>query len=158
MSRQRPWRAVYPGAVIVDRSTRWGNPITFSEVGAKYPSLDDRQVATLIVRHFEVLARQGVLSYPNWRFLGGERGPVEWRYPSLDEIRGALGGRDLACWCALDMPCHADVLLELANDEQPPAAEVWRVMHEQNVSRNQAAHVADASLRIRDHINERRSS
>ena len=26
-----------------------------------------------------------------------------------------LGGRDLACWCPLDEPCHADVLLELAN-------------------------------------------
>ena len=36
-------------------------------------------------------------------------------YPSLDEIRAALGGRDLACWCPLDKPCHADVLLRLAN-------------------------------------------
>jgi len=26
-----------------------------------------------------------------------------------------LRGKDLACWCALDQPCHADVLLELAN-------------------------------------------
>lgn len=26
-----------------------------------------------------------------------------------------LRGRDLACWCPLDQPCHADVLLELAN-------------------------------------------
>jgi hypothetical protein len=26
-----------------------------------------------------------------------------------------LGGRDLACWCPLDRPCHADVLLEIAN-------------------------------------------
>ena len=26
-----------------------------------------------------------------------------------------LGGSDLACWCPLDQPCHADVLLELAN-------------------------------------------
>lgn len=24
-----------------------------------------------------------------------------------------LVGRDLMCWCALDAPCHADVLLEL---------------------------------------------
>ena len=27
-----------------------------------------------------------------------------------------LRGRDLMCWCPLDQPCHADVLLELAND------------------------------------------
>jgi hypothetical protein len=27
-----------------------------------------------------------------------------------------LRGKNLACWCPLDQPCHADVLLELAND------------------------------------------
>lgn len=30
-------------------------------------------------------------------------------------MRGDLAGRDLACWCPLDQPCHADVLLEIAN-------------------------------------------
>ena len=29
----------------------------------------------------------------------------------LSELRG----KDLACYCPLDQPCHADVLLELAN-------------------------------------------
>jgi hypothetical protein len=28
--------------------------------------------------------------------------------------RAELAGRDLACWCPPDRPCHADVLLELA--------------------------------------------
>jgi len=28
---------------------------------------------------------------------------------------GPMAGRDLACWCPLDEPCHADVLLEIAN-------------------------------------------
>lgn len=28
-----------------------------------------------------------------------------------------LRGKNLACWCPLDQPCHADVLLELANAE-----------------------------------------
>lgn len=32
-----------------------------------------------------------------------------------DEIRTELAGHDLCCWCPLDQPCHADVLLELAN-------------------------------------------
>ncbi len=27
-----------------------------------------------------------------------------------------LRGLNLACWCALDHPCHADELLEIAND------------------------------------------
>jgi hypothetical protein len=30
-------------------------------------------------------------------------------------IAGHLRGKDLACWCPLDQPCHADVLLEIAN-------------------------------------------
>ncbi len=30
-----------------------------------------------------------------------------------------LRGHNLACWCKLDAPCHADVLLELANPSQP---------------------------------------
>ncbi len=31
-----------------------------------------------------------------------------------------LRGLNLACWCPLDQPCHADVLLELANKEAQP--------------------------------------
>lgn len=27
-------------------------------------------------------------------------------------------GKNLACWCPLDAPCHADVLLDLANRER----------------------------------------
>lgn len=30
-------------------------------------------------------------------------------------IRRKLRGKHLACWCRLDQPCHADVLLEIAN-------------------------------------------
>lgn len=30
-------------------------------------------------------------------------------------VLAPLRGKDLACWCSLDEPCHADVLLELAN-------------------------------------------
>ena len=29
--------------------------------------------------------------------------------------RRELAGKNLACFCALDKPCHADVLLEIAN-------------------------------------------
>lgn len=35
--------------------------------------------------------------------------------PTIEEIRDELRGKNLACWCPLDQPCHADVLLELAN-------------------------------------------
>ena len=35
------------------------------------------------------------------------------------EARRELVGRNLACWCAMDKPCHADVLLAVANVECP---------------------------------------
>lgn len=31
------------------------------------------------------------------------------------EIRKELKGKDLVCWCA-PKPCHADILLEIANE------------------------------------------
>lgn len=45
-------------------------------------------------------------------------------YPSDDEIRAELAGRDLACWCPLPKPgepdhCHGAVLLALANNPAP---------------------------------------
>lgn len=117
MTRQQPWRAERPDAVIVARPTKWGNPISLVDVGGQFPSLDTRQVATLVVRDFRALAQHGRLHLPNWRFAGGNRGPVDWTYPPVEEIIAELAGRDLACWCPLDEPCHADVLLELANRE-----------------------------------------
>lgn len=47
------------------------------------------------------------MAYPS---RGGHLLPFD-----VDEIRAQLAGHDLACWCPLDQPCHADVLLELAN-------------------------------------------
>jgi len=31
------------------------------------------------------------------------------------QVPHSLHDKDLACWCALDQPCHADVLLRIAN-------------------------------------------
>lgn len=37
----------------------------------------------------------------------------------LGKIRGIeeLRGKDLACWCPLDQPCHADILIIEANKD-----------------------------------------
>ena len=45
-------------------------------------------------------------------WLGGGR--MVWE-PSFAIAVADLAGHDLMCWCPLDRPCHADVLLELAN-------------------------------------------
>jgi hypothetical protein len=117
--RTAGWR-MPDGAVYVGRPGRWGNPIDLADVAQQYPSLTDVQVARLVVRTFEDLVERGQLGFPNWRFFGGRRGPVSWTYPDVATIRAELAGRDLACWCPLDQPCHADVLLTIAN----PAVQV----------------------------------
>lgn len=35
--------------------------------------------------------------------------------PSIEDIQSALRGKNLACFCKPGTPCHADVLLEMAN-------------------------------------------
>lgn len=35
--------------------------------------------------------------------------------PSIERIKAELRGKNLACWCRPGDPCHADVLLEIAN-------------------------------------------
>lgn len=34
-----------------------------------------------------------------------------------EDARKELKGKNLACFCPLDEPCHADVLLKIANHE-----------------------------------------
>ena len=35
---------------------------------------------------------------------------------TVEDVKRELRGRDLACYCPLDGPCHADVLLAIANE------------------------------------------
>jgi hypothetical protein len=38
----------------------------------------------------------------------------------LADARSELRGLDLGCTCPLNLPCHADVLLELVNQPRAP--------------------------------------
>lgn len=57
----------------------------------------------------------------NWQEMGAAeavrqfRAYIESRPALLQEAAQTLAGRPLACWCPLDQPCHADILLELVN-------------------------------------------
>jgi hypothetical protein len=91
LRRTKGWR-MPPNTTKVDRSTRWGNPYSHQ--------LGGRAAA---VERF----RKPVLPAGFWSW-GGERS-------TIDDVRRELVGKNLACWCPLDEPCHADVLLEIAN-------------------------------------------
>jgi hypothetical protein len=95
LSRGKGWK-MPPNTVKVDRSTKWGNPWPIGEFG---PLLRKAPDAAGAVGLFSAM-----LADPQMRWAAD--------YPS-DLL--PLRGKNLACWCKLGEPCHADVLLELAN-------------------------------------------
>jgi len=105
MSRQKPWRADNPDAVIVARPSMWGNPHPVGELGWNpwYPDLVSTAIDAVIQYELDLWGIDGVW----W-----EKG---YRHVTNAEVVLELAGRDLACWCSLDAPCHGDVLLKIAN-------------------------------------------
>jgi hypothetical protein len=59
------------------------------------------------------------ISEPTWgmRMALGRGQAGHFLKVTVDDIRTELAGHDLACWCPLDQPCHADILLAIANGE-----------------------------------------
>lgn len=86
--RVKGWK-MPEGAIYVGRPTRWGNPYEVTKAIS----------ASVCVRLFREMWEE---------FIANET-------EALPRLRRNLGGRDLVCWCPLHQPCHADVLLELAN-------------------------------------------
>lgn len=97
LRRAKGWR-MPPNTVKVDRSTRWGNPYRLH--GDGYP-----MTPAVAVGCFTAL----VNAHQGW--------VMRDQLTDLDDVRRELAGKNLACWCPLDQPCHADVLLWLANPE-----------------------------------------
>jgi hypothetical protein len=107
LRRTRGWRKP-EGAIVVSRPSRWGNPFTIAgaiDVGWADNEDDARKFA---VECFQDWLLKGILS--DWWFHYG-KDRHEWMREHVRDLRGG----DLACWCRLDQPCHADVLLEIAN-------------------------------------------
>lgn len=119
MSRQRPWRAEHPDAVIVDRRTKWGNPYRWQDVrpGEHGIRTADGHLLVYVTMSPET-AKEIVVELFGTALRGEDRPESFDGYPSVEEIRAELAGKDLACWCDLDTPCHADVLLEIANSPE----------------------------------------
>lgn len=98
LSRKAGWRKP-ENTVSVARPGKWGNPFPVGGTGPMERFAADQEGA---VGHF----RQMMVD-PELRAAAG--------YPSDEEIKSTLRGKNLACWCRLGTPCHADVLLEIAN-------------------------------------------
>ena len=114
LSRKKGWR-MPPNTVKVSRPSKWGNPFAVwrdhdgkwfvSDGPCHWPVASKAEGLALAVdKHAEQMrARYNVAVYG--------------AATDLLELQRELRGKNLACWCNLDHPCHADVLLEIANAE-----------------------------------------
>lgn len=128
-------------AVVVTRPGKWGNPFNFKSSDNCWNALalgcrsdaKGRQEASVIMFRQWVRDPRGrvkemefgvVIEGRNKETSRKKTVPIGPRAkagaaPSIMEILKELRGKNLACWCALDQPCHADVLLEIANTPEP---------------------------------------
>jgi hypothetical protein len=83
--RAKGWR-MPAGAVYVGRPTVWGNPFAVHQRMLWTPAVVVELYEGFLAEHPEI----------------------------AEAARAELAGRDLACWCRLDQPCHADTLLRVA--------------------------------------------
>ena len=94
------------GAVYVGRPTDYGNPFvgkTRADAVRTYREWLTRGSITVAVGPDQEIVRMEYIPMRNM--------PAE----VVRMAKAYLRGKDLACWCPLDQPCHADVLLEIAN-------------------------------------------
>lgn len=141
--RTKGWRKP-ENTVYVGRGSRWGNPFIVGKAQLRFPRVDGTEAWEFEGRlhkrsgerhafvrcepqsdgsHKDIVTWHEVRDATREECVAlfreamtGKREMLDW-YPRSEaaEIRAALGGRNLMCWCPLDQQCHADVLLELAN-------------------------------------------
>lgn len=95
-------------AVNVARPTKWGNSYEVGDEVVTYDAAGRRRR-----RAEPMTAEEAVERYRRMHCLASDSARI------IRELRG----KNLACWCAPGAPCHADVLLELANRPICEAAE-----------------------------------
>lgn len=115
-TQRKGWKTP-ENTIYVGRPTKWGNPF-----------------APMVIPGWATASRQyAVDDYTRWLLTECRTDPRDGRVlsiggswpellgvpyagrPALEEIRVNLAGRNLACYCPISQPCHADVLLEIAN-------------------------------------------
>ena len=109
--RTKGWR-MSENTVYVGWGTKWGNPWKITPHDDGQATVTDPISATTFAS-MRAAAMHAVASF-RWQLLN---------HPNVlgfteAEARTELAGKNLACSCPLDQPCHADVLLEIANREE----------------------------------------
>ena len=99
-----------PNTVKVDRSTKWGNPFVSHHPGS---AMEKPMTPLMSVNTFASLLKKEGAWFPVP--LPWPKGKIPKQLTTIEDVISELRGKNLACWCEPGQPCHADVLLELAN-------------------------------------------
>jgi len=104
-SRQAGWRKP-AGAIIVTRPSMFSNPFPVSIYGQDgavemFRRWWDQELTAHELQHAEHVP-MNTLSLSSRRHMAHTNMRV-------------LRGKDLCCWCSLEVKCHADILLQRAN-------------------------------------------
>lgn len=113
LKRTKGWR-LPADTVVVSRPSAYGNP---------FVEFRGRIFAAPLSVHFECRPAKDVAdAYRLWlegKLLQAEaQGLYRERRVEILRLLPRLRGQNLACWCRIGSPCHADVLLEIANATQ----------------------------------------
>lgn len=114
--RTNGWK-MPPNTVYVGRPSRWGNPFSTHEPERNaHGDLTGRMIEIRSAQEAVRLFSKEVVPYRHEEPYNG----LDTLYKSIatmEAIQLELRGKNLACFCPLDHPCHADILLEIANGE-----------------------------------------
>lgn len=117
LSRKKGWRKP-DNAVVVSRPSRFGNPVICTPHGCERKPCGCCEPYRCCVDVFREYVVSGIENRPSCTGSFSIAAEALAGYPrrtALVEALPTLRGKDVACWCPLDKPCHGDVLLELAN-------------------------------------------
>lgn len=111
--RTKGWR-MPPNTVSVCRPGKWGNPFTVKDARQFFSTEAEAQEhAVQKFKHY--FGRKAMsMSFDGMRCSKISHDEIKHMLRIGKDIK-ELAGKDLACWCKLDEPCHADILLEFAN-------------------------------------------
>lgn len=100
-------------AVNVARPSKWGNPFVVHHPNGPASMRSPMTAKSAVAAFKSMLEKEGSwFPVP----LPWPKGKIPAQITTVGDVRRELCGKNLACWCTDGDPCHADVLLALANN------------------------------------------
>jgi hypothetical protein len=122
--RSKGWK-MPPNTVYVGRGTMWGNPFVIKKLGHNSWAVistdtdDGKSHIVLKTNNKKDAVKFAIRAYEFWLLPYSHEAPsIDLFFFSVSQyemIKSKLAGKNLACWCKEGEPCHADILLRLAN-------------------------------------------